>query len=86
MREGKQGTKKEVKGNPGDASLHNLSGSPPRRTVVHDPVHQGLVETDVISGLFRFDPLMFEDFLTLSLKLPIEGEVSDEFHILRNWL
>ncbi len=35
------------------------------------PVEEGIVEADVMSGLFAFQPLVSEDFVTLYEELPV---------------
>jgi hypothetical protein len=47
----------------------------PAGSVLDDPIRQGLFETDVPSGLFRFNPFVPENFFALGLKLPIQRRV-----------
>ncbi len=49
-----------------------LTGFPPFGTVLHDPICERTFKPDVMPGLFRLDPLMFEDLLALSLKLTVK--------------
>ena len=40
-----------------------------------DPIGQGALETDVMPGLFGFDPLVAQNFLALCLKLAVKRGV-----------
>lgn len=48
----------------------------------YDPIEQRLFETNVVTGLFTFDPLVTEDFLTLGEELLIKQGFSDEVVII----
>lgn len=37
-----------------------------------NPVHQGLLKTNIPTRFFRLDPLMTQNFVLLRLKLPIQ--------------
>ena len=43
--------------------------------MLDDPIRQRLLEADVAAGLFRFNPLVSEDFLALGLKFAIKRGV-----------
>jgi hypothetical protein len=47
----------------------------PTSAMVEDPIRQGLLKADVTSGLFRLDPLVFEDFFPLRLKFTVERRI-----------
>src|SRR5205807_1881304 len=44
----------------------------PLRTMLDDPIRQRPFESDVATGLFRLDPLMFENLLALGLKFAVQ--------------
>ena len=44
----------------------------PAGAVLDDPIRERPLKADVVPGLFRFDPLVPEDFLALSLKFAVE--------------
>jgi hypothetical protein len=50
----------------------------PAGPVLDDPIRQGLFETDVPSGFFRFNPFVPENFFALGLKLPIQRGVLEQ--------
>jgi hypothetical protein len=50
----------------------------PSGAVIDDPIGQGPLKADVMTGLFRLDPLVFHDFLPLCLKLFVERGVHEE--------
>jgi hypothetical protein len=50
----------------------------PAGPVPDDPIRQGLFETDVPSGFFRFNPFVPENFFALGLKLPIQRGVLEQ--------
>ena len=49
-----------------------LAGFAPRSTVFDDPIRQSPLETDVVAGLFRLNPLVAENLLPLRLKFTIK--------------
>jgi hypothetical protein len=51
--------------------------------MINDPIHKCPVKSDIEPGFLGFNPLMFKNFVTFGLKLPIEGAVSDELSISR---
>ena len=53
----------------------SLTGFPPTGAVFDDPIGERLLKTDVAAGLFRFNPLVPENFLALRLKLAVERRV-----------
>jgi hypothetical protein len=55
---------------------------PPTTTVPHDPVEQSLLETDIVSNLLAFDPLVTKDLLTLREKLPVEHGITNKGNAL----
>ena len=48
-----------------------LSGFAPLGAVLDNPIRESTLETDVVTGLFRFNPLVAQDFLAFRLKLTI---------------
>lgn len=64
-------------------SIKNLTGFSPGGAIVDDPINQSLVETDIATGFFRFDPFMFEDLLALSLEFLVKGQIPDKLHFSR---
>jgi len=55
-----------------------LAGLPPLRPMSHDPIGQGVFETDVAAGFFGFQPLVAENLAQLGLELFVERRVLDE--------
>ena len=47
----------------------------PCRTMLDDPIRQRLLEADVASGFFRFDPFVPENFLALRLKFAVKRRI-----------
>ena len=47
----------------------------PRGAMLDDPIRQRLFKADVLSGLFRFNPFVLQNFLALGLKLTVERGV-----------
>src|SRR5829696_1994749 len=54
----------------------------PGGPMLDDPVEQSLLEADVMTGFFAFDPLVSEYLLTLRQELLVEQGFSDEVVIL----
>jgi len=52
-----------------------LAGFAPGGAMLDDPVRQCPFEANVMSGLFRLDPFVPEDFFPFSLKLAIKRGV-----------
>lgn len=50
----------------------------PAGSVFHDPIEKSTLKTDVMTGLFAFDPLVAQDFLTLRQKLLIQHGILDQ--------
>ena len=44
---------------------------PPLGAMLYDPVGERPFEADIVTGFFRFDPLVLQDLLALRLKLAI---------------
>jgi hypothetical protein len=44
----------------------------------HDPVEQSLLETDIVSNLLAFDPLVTKDLLTLREEFPVECGITNK--------
>ena len=55
--------------------LLRLPGSPPLGTMFDNPIRQRPFKPDIVAGLLRLDPFVFEDFLALGLKFPIQGRI-----------
>lgn len=53
------------------AGTGELSGGAPFFPVVHNPVHKRALIADIVPGLFRFNPLVFENFLSFGQKILI---------------
>ncbi|MCS1408484.1 MAG: hypothetical protein M2R45_01659 [Verrucomicrobia subdivision 3 bacterium] len=51
--------------------------------MIDDPINESVLKADVTTLLFGLQPLMSEDFLTLSLKLSVEGQMLDSVLVLR---
>ena len=49
-----------------------VAGFAPAGAMIDDPIRKGAFKTDIMTGFFRLDPLVTEDFLTLGLKFLIE--------------
>ena len=49
-----------------------LTALAPTRAVLDDPLRQRPLKADVVTGLFRLNPLVLKDFLTLRLKFPVQ--------------
>ena len=65
-----------LKGAGGSTSLHgDLTASAPFGTVLNDPIRQRLLETDVVSGLLRFNPLVPENLFPFGEKLAVKRGV-----------
>jgi hypothetical protein len=54
----------------------------PCTPVTHDPIEQGLLETNVMPKLLAFDPLVAQYFLPFGQKFPIKGGIANEAGIL----
>ena len=50
-----------------------LAALAPLAAMFHDPIGQGVLETDVMAGLFGFDPFMSQNLVALRLELAVEG-------------
>lgn len=50
----------------------------PAGAVFDDPIGQGLLETDVASEFFRFDPFVPEDLIALGLEFFIQSRVAKQ--------
>ena len=55
-----------------------LAPSAPFGTVFDDPVGEGVLKPNVVSGFFRLEPFVFQDFLPLGEKLSVEGGIFQE--------
>ena len=58
-----------------------ISLSPPSGAMLHDPIEQSFLESDVVARFFALKPFMAEDFLPLGKELFIEPGFFDEFGI-----
>ena len=45
--------------------------------MIHDPVDQGVLKTDIVASLFGLEPLVTKDFFALRLKFSIQREIFD---------
>ena len=52
-----------------------LPGFAPRGAMFDDPVRKGAFKPNIVAGLFRFDPLVPQDFLPFRLKFTVERGV-----------
>jgi hypothetical protein len=49
-----------------------LTAAAPLRAVMQDPVSQGPFEANIMTGLFRLDPFVPQNFFPLGLELTVE--------------
>jgi len=49
-----------------------LPGFTPTGAVPDDPIREGVLKTNIMTGLFGFNPLVPEDFLALGLKFAVK--------------
>ena len=54
-----------------------MTVSPPRRAIPAHPIHQSLLETNVMPQLFALQPLMLHDLLAFSDELAVETRLLD---------
>jgi hypothetical protein len=54
----------------------------PVGTMFHDPIEQGPFKADVFSGLFAFDPLVFQNLGTLREKLLVQDRILNELGLI----
>ena len=52
--------------------LLRLPGLAPLGTILDNPVSQCPLEPNIITGLFRLDPFVFQNLFALGLKLAVE--------------
>jgi len=55
-----------------------LSGFAPLGAVLDDPVRERALKPYVVTGLFRFNPLVAQDFLAFRLKLAVKRGVLEQ--------
>src|SRR5690606_30072480 len=70
---------------PGSPLVRRLAGAPPFRAVIDNPVREGALKADVVTGFLRFDPLVLQDLFTLRLKFPVQGRIPDQISTALDW-